>query len=309
VLIDPAATWADPASVATHVVVAEPAAVCASLAMRLGARRACAASPPRGDGWLARWRAAGARTRKAITASLRVAQPSCDEGPSGRGRAPVDRSLADDAPFEGDAVAALAHALPAAALLYVGNSLAIRALDAFWPAEAAAPRVLVNRGANGIDGFVSSVLGAAAADPSVPVVGLCGDLSFYHDLNGLLAARRAALAATFVVLDNDGGGIFDHLPIAAHRDGYEQLFATPHGLDFRGAVEMFGCAFVRVASAAELAAALERASAARGTTVIVLRIDRARSLQRWGAIRAHAVAEVAAWAAGGGAAATPDADA
>ena len=96
-------------------------------------------------------------------------------------------------------------------------------------------RILANRGANGIDGFVSTVVGvgqanapAATGVPTVgPTVGICGDLCFLHDTNGLLGAPGPA---TFVVLDNDGGGIFSYLP-PAELPEFEQLFGTPHGLD------------------------------------------------------------------------------
>lgn len=268
-VVDPAATWPDAASLATSIVVGEAGRVCRELAARLATARGSAIARTGERRWLERWLAAGRVAREAIAGSLAAARP-----------------------FEAHAVVGLARALPARSLLYVGNSLAVRALDLFWPADGPALRVLLNRGANGIDGFVSSVLGAAADDPAVPVVGLGGDLSFYHDLNGLLAARRHGIAATLVVLNNDGGGIFDHLPIASHPLGYETLFATPHGLDFRPAVEMYGCAFVRVTSERELTSAVARSIAARCTTVVELRIDRRASLAAWIAARERAVAAV-----------------
>src|SRR5262249_34079513 len=157
-----------------------PAPACSALAAALGGDTRASSD------WAARWRRAGAVARRAL-----------------------DDALAHEpAPFEPHAVRALAAALPAGALLFVGNSMAVRALGACWPAAAPPLRVLANRGANGIDGFVSSVLGAAAGGDG-PLVGLCGDLSFLHDLHGLLAVRRHGVRATFVVLDNDGGGIFD----------------------------------------------------------------------------------------------------
>ncbi|MCW5891436.1 MAG: hypothetical protein KIT14_12920 [bacterium] len=137
--------------------------------------------------------------------------------------------------------------------------------------------MLANRGANGIDGFVSSVLGAAAA-AGVPTVGLCGDLTFLHDLGGLLAVRRHGVRAVFVVLDNDGGGIFDHLPVAAAAGRYEELFVTPHGLDLAPAVAMYGARFVPIDDPAGLAPALHAALGAPQTTVLALRIARAASL-------------------------------
>lgn len=276
VVLDPTATWADPASVATHLLIGAPSVVCTSLAARLGARRALARGVrDRDDGWLARWQSAGTRARAALDGALDAVT-----------QAPAVRAAAS---FEAHAVRAIVDAVPRDALLCAGNSLAVRALDTFWPAASEPPRVLVNRGANGIDGFVSTVLGAAAADPSRPVVALCGDLTFYHDLNGLLAARRHGVRAVLVVLNNDGGGIFDHLPIAAHRDGYEEHFATPHGLDFAPAVEAYGCTFERVTDGGALADAIARGLASARTAVIELRFARDASLAAWTAARDAAV--------------------
>jgi 2-succinyl-5-enolpyruvyl-6-hydroxy-3-cyclohexene-1-carboxylate synthase len=172
--------------------------------------------------------------------------------------------------------------------------MATRDLESFWPLSDRQVRVLCNRGANGIDGFVSSALGAAASGAQ-PLVALTGDLGFYHDLNGLLAAKRHRLRAVFVVLNNDGGGIFSYLPQAECGDAFDTFFLTPHGLDFRGAVEMYGCAFVRTDSRAAFADAIEPALHAARTTVIEVPVDRARSvaLHRglWAAGARAAVAE------------------
>jgi len=297
IVIDAAATWTDPAAVATHLVVASPAVVCTSLAARLGALRAVAGGRrDADDAWLERWQSAGRRGRASLdvaTSPPASAVPAALAASAAQVASCADRSGAPPV-FEGHAIHALAHALPPGAVLYAGNSLAVRALEAYWPSGAPSPRVLANRGANGIDGFVSSVLGAAAADPSLPTVGVCGDLSFYHDLNGLLAARRHGVRAVLLVLNNDGGGIFDHLPIAAHRAGYEEHFATPHGLDFQPAVEMYGCAFERVTRAEDLGAALARALASRRTAVVELRFARATSLAAWSAARGGAIRAAAA---------------
>ncbi len=267
VLLAAEGTWPDPAGVASHVVHGTPAPACAALAAVLDD----VVPDPQ---WRARWRRAARSARRALAAAI----------------------AGDGAPFEAHAVAALAAAVPGDATLYVGNSLAVRALDWFWPAHAPAVRVLANRGANGIDGFVSSVLGAAAATPR-PTVGLCGDLSLYHDLNGLLAVRRHGVRAVLLVVDNDGGGIFDHLPVAQTGGAaFETHFITPHGLDFRPAVEMYGARFTRVTRVADLPAALERAIAAPTTTVVALTVDRAHSLaahrRAWraaeGAVSEHA---------------------
>jgi 2-succinyl-5-enolpyruvyl-6-hydroxy-3-cyclohexene-1-carboxylate synthase len=248
VVVDSELAWADPDAVASVVLRGAPSRTASAFAAALG--------PAREDArWLGHWRRAGATAREALVSAL----------------------AAEDAPFEGHAVGALAAALPPDATLYVGNSLAIRDLDWFWPAGAPPARVLANRGANGIDGFVSSTLGAAAGLPG-PTVGLCGDLSFLHDIGGLLAARRHRLRAVFLVLDNDGGGIFEHLPIAAFPEHLDELFVTPHGMDLGPLVEACGVRFLRVERPALLAPALTDALRAAGTSVLVLSIDRARSL-------------------------------
>ena len=103
-----------------------------------------------------------------------------------------------------------------AALLWAGNSMPVRDMDGWLPGTARAIRPLSNRGANGIDGVVSTALGAAAAEVG-PVALVVGDVSFLHDLNALVAARLHGLSATIVLVDNDGGGIFSFLPQAQHR--------------------------------------------------------------------------------------------
>src|SRR6202043_232839 len=110
-------------------------------------------------------------------------------------------------------------------------------------------RILGNRGASGIDGVISTALGiSAASDKDEPTVLVIGDLSFFHDLNGLLAARLHQLNLTIVLVNNDGGGIFSFLPQAAYPEHFEQLFGTPTGLDFSLAVQMYGGEYQRVGS-------------------------------------------------------------
>ncbi len=140
----------------------------------------------------------------------------------------------------------LGELLPDGALLWAGNSMPVRDLDDWLPGSARAIRPLSNRGANGIDGVVSTALGAAAADVG-PVVLVVGDVSFLHDLNALVAARLHDLSATIVLVDNDGGGIFSFLPQATTDapevglpEHYEELFGTPHGIDVGPIVTALG---------------------------------------------------------------------
>ncbi|MBD3334241.1 MAG: 2-succinyl-5-enolpyruvyl-6-hydroxy-3-cyclohexene-1-carboxylic-acid synthase, partial [Candidatus Eisenbacteria bacterium] len=147
-----------------------------------------------------------------------------------------------DGMFEGALFAKLGSWLAEDTLLLVGNSMPVRDLDAFLPAREAPLPIAGNRGLSGIDGLVSTALGAAAAGRRVTAV--LGDVSFYHDLNGLLAVRRHGLAATFIVINNDGGGIFSFLPQAQDQESFDRLFAMPHGLSFGPAAEMFGLDYV-----------------------------------------------------------------
>jgi 2-succinyl-5-enolpyruvyl-6-hydroxy-3-cyclohexene-1-carboxylate synthase len=149
----------------------------------------------------------------------------------------------------------------------------VRDVETFFPARPEPPRVLANRGANGIDGTISTAFGVAAAAHG-PVVALVGDVALAHDVGGLVAASRLGLKLVVVVLDNDGGGIFHFLPVAGETDVFEEHVATPHGLDFAHAAALYGCEYERVADPEALRAALDGALAAERTTLIVVRTDR-----------------------------------
>ena len=192
---------------------------------------------------------------------------------------------------EGSAVAALVEAAPAETLLYMGNSMPIRDLDFFVPASPKRLRVLANRGANGIDGVLSSALGASAAGRT-PVLAVVGDLSFHHDLNGLVAARAHGISATVVILNNDGGGIFSFLPIARHGDAFERLVATPHGLTFEHAAALYGIPYGAPASADELASSARDSLERRETRILEIRSDRARNRADHEALWAEVIATV-----------------
>jgi 2-succinyl-5-enolpyruvyl-6-hydroxy-3-cyclohexene-1-carboxylate synthase len=149
--------------------------------------------------------------------------------------------------FEGRVFSELANLLPHGTTLYIGNSMPVRDLDTFFWSSEQRIRIMGNRGANGIDGNISSALGASAvAGQHGPTVLVLGDLAFFHDLNGLLAARLHQLNLTIILINNDGGGIFSFLPQATYPEHFEQLFGTPTGLDFRLVVEMYGGQFQKV---------------------------------------------------------------
>ena len=147
--------------------------------------------------------------------------------------------------FEGGIVADVAEWLPPNSALYIGNSLPVRHLDQFVQPSSKFLKVFANRGASGIDGLVSSALGAAAV-LDVPTVLIIGDLSFYHDLTGLMALRRNGIKATIVVINNDGGGLFHRLPVSKFDPPFSELFLTPHGLEFEPVARMFGAEYALV---------------------------------------------------------------
>ena len=181
--------------------------------------------------------------------------------------------------FDAAAAATAVTALPDDSNLFVGNSLPVRHVDQFAQPDTKRIHVYGNRGASGIDGVLSSALGVAAAERSRPMLLLIGDVSFYHDMNGLLAVFKHGLDnVTVVLLNNGGGGVFRRLPIAEDQTRFEELFLTPPGLDFSLAVEMYGLDFVRIQdeNRAGLAQAICASLRDRRPTVIEVRTDGAR---------------------------------
>ena len=172
----------------------------------------------------------------------------------------------------------------AAELLYVASSMPVRDVDAFAPRRG---RVLANRGLNGIDGIVSSAAGAAAVTGARATV-LLGDLALLHDLGGLVAAARLHLPITVLCVNNDGGGIFQFLPIAQQTDRFEELFATPHGLDLEGAARLCRAEFVRVSDGRTLRAALQRPGP--GLRIVEARTDREANVEQHRALQAAVIA-------------------
>jgi 2-succinyl-5-enolpyruvyl-6-hydroxy-3-cyclohexene-1-carboxylate synthase len=263
VLVDPAGGWLDPARTAALRLTADPSALLAATAARL------AAGPS--DRWLRSWLDAERLAREAIDGLL-------DEWAE---------------PFEGRVARDLTGWVPEGGTLVVGSSMPVRDVDAFARARDGL-RFVANRGLSGIDGFVATALGVAAAGEE-PVAALCGDLSLLHDASSLLGAAGRPRGPVLVVVDNDGGGIFSFLPQAElPGELFEPLFGTPHGLDLAALAAAARVPCRVVEKAADLVPALDAALAGGGTRLVLVRSERAANLARH-----RALAEAVAAAVGG----------
>jgi 2-succinyl-5-enolpyruvyl-6-hydroxy-3-cyclohexene-1-carboxylate synthase len=159
--------------------------------------------------------------------------------------------------------------------VFVASSMPIRDVEEFAAARSSGPRYLANRGANGIDGTVSAAFGTAATGRRTVL--LIGDVALAHDIGGLIAARRLDLPLTILLLNNDGGGIFHFLPVSGETDAFEAHVATPHGLEFARAAQLYGLDYEQPRDEPQLRSALERSLGARAT-IIEVRTDRQENL-------------------------------
>jgi 2-succinyl-5-enolpyruvyl-6-hydroxy-3-cyclohexene-1-carboxylate synthase len=235
--------WADPDHVVTAVIDADP------VIWSLGVLTSPRAEREVDVSWLAEWTDAEAKAQRAIDEVL-ASQTELTE------------------PFVARTVAA--HA----STLVVSSSMPVRDVE-WYAAPRDGLRVLANRGANGIDGVVSTAVGVAIAIGE-PVTVLVGDIAFLHDTNALLGLALRELDITIVVVDNRGGGIFSFLPQATELPGptFESLFGTPHDVDLAALAAVHGLPALRVHEPDGLASALQIAAAAPGTHVVVAPTDR-----------------------------------
>ncbi|HVE76052.1 MAG TPA: thiamine pyrophosphate-dependent enzyme, partial [Actinomycetota bacterium] len=218
--IDRDGRWLDPSRALTKIVRADPSAALDDLSKSV--------SSSGSSSWINDWQEA----------------ESAAEGAA-------DSAMAELGLCEPVAARVVTQSIPGGSTLLVASSMPIRDVDWFM-----LPRpdleVQSNRGTNGIDGFISTAVGLAMSGKQT--FGLCGDLAFLHDVGGLLTARMNDVAATIVVLNNDGGGIFGFLSQRDLGETFTRLFATPHGSDIGAIAESFGCAYTLCQSPADLRA-------------------------------------------------------
>lgn len=167
--------------------------------------------------------------------------------------------------FEGRTIHMLQQMMPDEGQLLVANSMSIRDMDYFWATGRSQAMVYGNRGTNGIDGAVSTALGLSTNGK--PTVMVTGDLSFFHDLNGLAIGKTHGMNLTIILHNNDGGGIFQYLPQKG-TDDFDYLFNTPQGIDYSGLATMYGLDYVKVTTNAELERAMQQYIGTEGIHII-----------------------------------------
>ena len=246
VAVDPWWRWQDPDRTAAVVHRTDPGSFAEAVC-----RRPATAGPA---GWLAGWQRAE-----------RVAQ------------AAIDRVLAEVGLSEPLVARRLARLLPGDVTVVVSSSMPVRDLEWFAPPVADPPRVLANRGANGIDGVCSTALGVAASCGG-PVAAVLGDLAFFHDVGALVGAGEpgapTGAPCTVLVVDNGGGGIFEFLPQAGsvERAVFERVFATPQAADVLQVAAGLGVETADVGTPDELDEVLGAAATAKGHRVVRVRV-------------------------------------
>lgn len=173
--------------------------------------------------------------------------------------------------YEPKIVTSLLKFIPKNSTLMIGNSLPIRDFDWFSGRTGKNIITLYNRGASGIDGITSTALGIAALYK--PVILLTGDLSFLHDLNSLIAARKLNIHLIVILINNNGGGIFNALPIASNTKVFKDFFITPHNLNIGSIVNSFGLAHHLIKNETEFENRLISSLKSKSFTVLEIKTD------------------------------------
>jgi 2-succinyl-5-enolpyruvyl-6-hydroxy-3-cyclohexene-1-carboxylate synthase len=256
VVVDPHG-WADPERSAVRLVRADPSEFCRAVTAAV----ATTEGPSRAGAWSGAWGSADLRARRAIDDAFGSDAPGHTPGPS-------EPALA----------ARVVASVPEGSAVVVSSSMPVRDVEAYAAPRSGPPRVFGNRGANGIDGVVSTALGVALAVGRTTV--LVGDLAFLHDVSALVGPPTDRPPLTVVVADNGGGGIFSFLPQATQlrTERFERLFGTPQGADPAAVARGLGWEVVEIGGAADAAggdwtADLDAALAgAGGGRVVVVRV-------------------------------------
>ena len=192
------------------------------------------------------------------------------------GKAQLSTAIEEPSCFEGRTIRELQQHISDNSQVLVANSMTIRDFDYFWFSGESDAVLYGNRGVNGIDGTVSTALGLATNHQ--PTYLVMGDLSLFHDLNGLAVAKTHNLNLTIILHNNDGGGIFEYLPQKGTKH-FDYLFSTSQGLDYSGAAKLYGCGHTKISSPDELSHVLAKVSTESGVHIIEIPTDREYSRQ------------------------------
>ncbi|NUE02715.1 2-succinyl-5-enolpyruvyl-6-hydroxy-3-cyclohexene-1-carboxylic-acid synthase [Halorubraceae archaeon YAN] len=241
-LIDPAGQWREAEFTATDLISVDPSQFCARLARSI--------RQPGSPQWRSRW------------VDADNAHWSC-----------VEQS---ETFSEGHILSTVVSESPDPATIVVSNSMPVRDLDRYGKPTTTSITALANRGASGIDGVVSTALGAGSATTDHLTL-VIGDLAYYHDMNGLLALDRCDVDATIVLINNDGGGIFHMLPIESYDPPFTSQFKTPHGVDFEPTGELYESPFYRVSNMETFTERYTESITTPGSTIIEVQTDASES--------------------------------
>ena len=192
------------------------------------------------------------------------------------GKAQLSTAIEEPSCFEGRTIRELQQHIPDNSQVLVANSMTIRDFDYFWFSGESDAVLYGNRGVNGIDGTVSTALGLATN--GLPTYLVTGDLSLFHDLNGLAVAKTHNLNLTIILHNNDGGGIFEYLPQKGTKH-FDYLFSTSQGLDYSGAAKLYGCGYTKITHPDELSSVLAKVSTESGVHIIEIPTNREYSRQ------------------------------
>jgi 2-succinyl-5-enolpyruvyl-6-hydroxy-3-cyclohexene-1-carboxylate synthase len=244
-VVDGGGEWRDPAGVALDMLYCDETIFCNEISKRISL---CSTDAH----WSKQWKKVNERTISTLA------------------------TIRDQvAPSEGRAVYELNDLLPEGSQLFIANSMPIRDVDTFIHHGAKQVDLLCNRGANGIDGTISTALGASLNGK--PTLLVTGDLSFFHDLNGLAATRLNELSLTIVIINNDGGGIFSFLPQADSESSkihFDRLFLTSLNLPFEYAAKLYGAKYTKVDQWDQYRSEVVSGLNSRGIHIIEVQTDR-----------------------------------
>ena len=187
------------------------------------------------------------------------------------GKQKLGTAIEEPSCFEGRTIRELQQHISDNAQVLIANSMSIRDFDYFWFSGESKAVLYGNRGVNGIDGTISTALGLAVNGR--PTYLVTGDLSLFHDLNGLAVAKTHNLNLTIILHNNDGGGIFEYLPQKGTKH-FDYLFSTSQGLDYSGAAKLYGCGYTKISSPDELSSVLANVSQEIGVHIIEIPTNR-----------------------------------